>query len=236
MNERTKQDFRIREGARHPAQYVLAVLVLLPVLAAPMAWGTPAAADDTTTSTEARDDRGAADAPLAAMKPRLVRIADQKMLQVKAMGDPEAIGQEAFSLLFRTYFACPATVKGAGQAAPRARWPQPLNTPRSEWIGLYGLPVPDTLSSLPAVEVRPGLEVSLTVWPYGEMAEILHVGPYNREDPTIARLAAFVSDQGYVIMGPHEEEYLRGPTMFGRGDPEQYQTIIRYRVRRAGEQ
>jgi hypothetical protein len=33
-----------------------------------------------------------------------------------------------------------------------------------------------------------------------------------------------------VIAGAHEEEYIKGPTMTGKGDPEKYVTIIRYQV------
>ena len=35
------------------------------------------------------------------------------------------------------------------------------------------------------------------------------------------------------MVGEHEEEYLRGPGMFSKGDPEKYLTIIRYRVKKA---
>jgi hypothetical protein len=70
----------------------------------------------------------------------------------------------------------------------------------------------------------------LTTWEYGEVAEILHVGPYDREEPTLQRLRKFVQAEGYAIVGEHEEEYVRGPTLTGPGDPEQYLTILRYRV------
>jgi len=66
------------------------------------------------------------------------------------------------------------------------------------------------------------------------VAEILYTGPYDKEEPTIQRLRDFVTAQGYVTVAGHEEEYIKGPTMNGKGDPEQYLTIIRYRVRRAG--
>ncbi|MDP2984459.1 MAG: GyrI-like domain-containing protein [Candidatus Latescibacter sp.] len=65
------------------------------------------------------------------------------------------------------------------------------------------------------------------------MAEILHIGPYDREEPAITRLTAFIKDKGYSIVGDHEEEYLKGPGMFSKGNPEKYYTIIRYRVEKA---
>ncbi len=37
-----------------------------------------------------------------------------------------------------------------------------------------------------------------------------------------------------MTTGEHEEEYLKGPGMFGTGGPEKYLTIIRYRLKKAG--
>ena len=76
------------------------------------------------------------------------------------------------------------------------------------------------------------MEVELTTWEYSEVAEILHVGPYSEEQPTVERLRAFIEESGYEIIGDHEEEYLKGPGMFVRVRPEDYATIIRYRVRK----
>jgi hypothetical protein len=157
-------------------------------------------------------------------EPRIGRKPDQKMLVVEATGDPSAVGSKAFSLLFKAYF------KGWHMVAPRARWPKPPDTPRSEWVGLYGMPVPDSTEKLPDVSPEPGCKLSLTTWEYGQVAEILHVGPYSGEAPTIKKLEKYVDEKGYKIVGVHEEEYLRGPGMFGKGDPEKYCTILRYRV------
>jgi hypothetical protein len=58
------------------------------------------------------------------------------------------------------------------------------------------------------------------------------VGGYDKEKPTIERLKAFIEQSGYEIAGLHEEEYLRGPGMIFRGNPDTYLTIIRYPVRK----
>jgi effector-binding domain-containing protein len=73
----------------------------------------------------------------------------------------------------------------------------------------------------------------ITTWAYGDVAEILHVGPYNAEQPDIERLLNFISAQGYRLVGEHEEEYVKGPGMMFSGDPQQYLTIIRLRVEKA---
>jgi len=160
--------------------------------------------------------------------PRITQKPDQRMLQVEAAGDPNTT--KAFGLLFQTYYK---NVKAHGMVAPLARWPKPLETPKAEWVGLYGLPVPASLDKLAKTPSAPGYAVTLTAWQYGDVAEILHIGPYSSEAPTVDRLKAFIAASGYEIAGPHEEEYLRGPGMFGKGNPDRYYTIIRYQVKKA---
>jgi len=155
--------------------------------------------------------------------PQIRQMPDkQKMLVVEMTGDPNETAGKAFTLLFRTFFKLP----GARMAPPRARWLNTLTDPRDEWVGLYALPLPDSMDSLPA-----GVEgAKIDDWEYGEVAEILHIGPYSEETPTIEKLFAFVADQGYAIAGPHEEEYLRGPE--SGPDASHYMTIIRYQVKK----
>jgi hypothetical protein len=167
--------------------------------------------------------------------PKISTQKNQKMLQVEAKGDPNIVGGKAFGLLFRLYYSMPETPKGPMQPAPRARWPLSLDTPKLTWIGLYALPVPETITELPQHEAQEGLKASLTTWEYGTVAEILHIGPYNREEPTIKRLVDFLKEKGYVIAGDHEEEYIKGPSMYGNEDPDKYLTIIRYRVKNMNE-
>lgn len=167
--------------------------------------------------------------------PQISTAPNAKMLVVEAQGDPNVVGAKAFGLLFQIYFKMKETPKGPGLPAPRARWPVALDAPKTEWVGLYALRVPESVAALPPHEAAPELKVSLASWEYGEIAEILHVGPYDQEQPTVARLMDFIKARGYEAVGPHEEEYLKGPTMFSKGDPEKYVTIIRYRVKKAGQ-
>jgi hypothetical protein len=165
-------------------------------------------------------------------EPRLMTLPPLKVLLVTARGDPNTVGKKAFGRLMSTYFGLQGVPKG-GPAfrAPRARWPDAGGAP-GEWTGLYAMPVPDSITALPSKSAEDGLEVALTTWDYGDVAEILHVGPYSAEDATIGRLKAFIADQGHEIAGLHEEEYLRGPGMLFAGDPRSYLTLIRYPVRR----
>jgi hypothetical protein len=147
----------------------------------------------------------------------------QRMLVVESRGDPNVVGGAAFGKLFGSFFKIP----GARMAPPRARWKNPATIPKDEWVGLYALPLPESVTELP-----PGMEgVRIETWEYGEVAEILHIGPYSEEAPTIEKLHRFIQEQGYEITGPHEEEYLVSPGM-GNIPPEKYQTIIRYEVKK----
>lgn len=163
---------------------------------------------------------------LALKDPRIVDKPDQRMLVVEASGDPNVVGGKAFTLLFQTYFRA---TRGRNMVAPRARWPQKLGAPKDQWTGLYALPAPAgaRLDKDPSV---PGYRVYLDDWRYGQVAEILHIGPYSEEGPAVKRLVDYIAAQGYRISGPHEEEYLRSAGMFGKGNPRNYYTIIRYQV------
>jgi hypothetical protein len=58
----------------------------------------------------------------------------------------------------------------------------------------------------------------------GQSAQILHVGPYADEGPTIARLHTFIKEKGYHFGGKHHEIYLSDPR---RTAPEKLKTILR---------
>jgi effector-binding domain-containing protein len=155
----------------------------------------------------------------------------QRVLVVEAIGDPEKVGKKAFGLLLHTYFGIKGIPKGRGMPAPRARWTLPASVPHSQWIGRYAMPIPDSITGVKLPEPPKGMTIQVTTWEYGEVAEILHIGPYDKEEPAINRLHDFIKNNGFLIVGDHEEEYVKGPGMFFKGNPKKYYTIIRYRVK-----
>jgi len=58
----------------------------------------------------------------------------------------------------------------------------------------------------------------------GLSAQLLHMGPYGAEAPTIARLHTFIKEKGYHFAGKHHEIYLSDPR---RRAPEKLKTILR---------
>jgi hypothetical protein len=61
----------------------------------------------------------------------------------------------------------------------------------------------------------------------GRAAQVLHLGPYRDEGPTIDRLHAFIADQGNARAGKHHEIYLSDAR---RTAPERLKTVIRQPV------
>jgi len=163
-------------------------------------------------------------------EPRITNLPAQKMLEVRVTGDPNVVGKDGFGRLFKTFFQLKQTTSGLAMVPPRTRWPKPLNTPKNEWLGIYGMPIPASITALP--EQDGSVKAAIATWEYGDVAEILHIGPYADEPPTVQRLYKFIEQQGYTIIGEHEEEYLKGPGMFSKGDPKKYYTIIRYRIKK----
>lgn len=61
----------------------------------------------------------------------------------------------------------------------------------------------------------------------GLSAQIMHIGPYSAEGPTIKKLHNFIREKGYELRGRHHEIYLSDPR---KSAPERMKTIIRQPV------
>jgi hypothetical protein len=162
--------------------------------------------------------------------PHISERPGQRMLVVRVAGDPNVVGRRALFVLYQTFYALKFHYKKMSLEATRVRWLHSPETPAGNWEGIYGLPVLEGVLRLPKFESRLEPRPSLETWDYGTVAEILHSGPYNEEEASLAKLRQFITEQGYRISGPSEEEFLKGPGFFGRGDPKKYQTLLRFRV------
>ena len=165
------------------------------------------------------------------LEPQIIDKAPQKLLVYEVVGNPNEVGGEAFGALFSTFFKLKKDHK-MDMAVPRARWPKPLETPKDEWLGIYAMPVNDSVMEIPEKVQMEYPKLKLETWKYGMTAEILHIGSYASEPATVEKLHKLIEAEGYEISGPHEEEYLKGPGMFGPGNADKYITIIRYSVRK----
>ena len=63
----------------------------------------------------------------------------------------------------------------------------------------------------------------------GLSAQIMHIGPYSAELPTIKKLHKFIEEDGHKLAGKHHEIYLGNPN---RTAPERLKTVIRQPMRK----
>ena len=162
-------------------------------------------------------------------EPQILEMPPQKMTVVYGKGAPDKVFPELMPALYGSVYTLKFDLKKKGLptfkvSGLRARYPDAHLVPKEEWTHIIGLPIPEDTTSLP--QKVPGIEVKLETWEYGTVAQILHLGAYDQEGPTVERLHKFIEDSGYEIAGVHEEEYLTTP------DAKVPKTIIRYSVRK----
>jgi hypothetical protein len=103
------------------------------------------------------------------------------------------------------------------------------------WTLLIALPDEATDDELAAALARgraklePPFAAGLRVESFaeGRVAQVLHLGPYSEERPTIEQLHAAIADAGLRPVGRHHELYLGDPS---RGDPAKVKTLLRQAV------
>ena len=155
------------------------------------------------------------------------------MAVVRSVGDPTEVGENVFNALYGAVYKLKFALKKEGVEfkveAPRARWFAGegwRDVPREQWEAAWAIPVPEDTAEL--FQKDPDTPVTLETWEYGTCAQILHLGTYAEEEPTIDRLHEFIAESGYRIAGPHEEEYLTRP------GAKVQKTVVRYQVEPAG--
>ena len=161
--------------------------------------------------------------------PQIVDMPPQKMAVVYGKGTPDKVFAELMPALYGSVYTLKFDLKKKGLptfkvTGLRARYPDAHLVPKEEWTHIIGLPVPEDTTSL--AQKNPDIEVKIETWDYGTVAQILHLGAYSEEGPTIERLHKFIEESGYQIAGDHEEEYLTTP------DAKVPKTLIRYTVKK----
>jgi len=58
----------------------------------------------------------------------------------------------------------------------------------------------------------------------GRSAQILHMGPFSEEGPTVEKIHRFIRENGFTLTGKHHEIYLSD---IRKSAPEKWKTIIR---------
>lgn len=182
----------------------------------------------------------------ATTKPQLVQVPALRFLCLDGHGDPNTSQAYAAAVqaLYSVSYAAKFAVKKAGgpefKVSPLEGlwWAADMSTfltgDKSEWDWTMMIRQPDAVTgdlvarladkvaankSMPVAK-----ELRLISFEEGAAAQVLHVGPYDTEGPTIARLHEFIQSHGFTLDGRHHEIYLGDPR---RSAPERLRTIIR---------
>jgi len=184
-------------------------------------------------------------------EPVLVKVPAMKFLMADGQGDPakSADFRDAIGALYGLAYTMKFMLKDRGvtESVPMPLeglfWADNMSAflkgRRGEWQWTLMLLQPVAVDAKLLKEARVKLEkkrkgaklppVRLARFAEGLCAQVLHLGPYAEEKPTIQRLHRFIAEQGYELKGRHHEIYLGQP---GRGDPAKMKTVIRQPVAR----
>ncbi|HET6351806.1 MAG TPA: GyrI-like domain-containing protein [Coriobacteriia bacterium] len=163
--------------------------------------------------------------------PEITEMPDRLMAVVHTVGDPVDSTAKAFPAVYGAVYGLKFALKKQGiefKVEPvRARWfggPEWATLPREEWKAAWAIPIPEGTTEL--IQKDRDTPVVIEMWEYGDVAQVLYIGAYADEEPTILQLHEFIEEQGYEIAGAHEEEYQSRPTA------KEPKTVIRYQVRK----
>jgi hypothetical protein len=186
----------------------------------------------------------------SAKKPAIVEVPKLKYLMIDGAGHPadSAEFQPAMEAMYSTAYTLKFTLKADGQdfkvMAPEGIWWMEgdieFDAARSDdWRWTLISPVPDFVDAKAIRDAKKALakkgkggpsldKVRLKAWKEGTVVQMLHIGPYDREEETIAKMMAFAAQQGFKTHGRHHEIYLSDPR---RVAPEKLKTILRQPVK-----
>ena len=182
-----------------------------------------------------------------AKAPVIVEVPQMNFIMVDGSGDPNTSKefQQAVEALFSVSYALKFLIK-KGPAAidygvlplEGVWWAEDMAVftagDKSSWKWTLMIMQPEYVTeelyeqALRQVRRKKGLPAvdRLRLEPFleGRSAQVLHVGPFSKEGPTIERLHRFIEENGYRRRGRHREIYLSD---LRRAAPEKLKTIIR---------
>jgi hypothetical protein len=187
--------------------------------------------------------------------PVLVDLPELGYLMIDGKGAPDEGAeypttdfQRAFAALFPVVYTIKFRLKADGLAMPvlplEALWftaddlSFDVYRPQDEWGWRALIAVSHDVTTaifedaVTAVRAKKGNSAELERlrferWREARCAQVMHVGPYSEELPTIERLHSFIEAQGLRPRGAHHEIYLGDPR---RADPAKLRTVLRQPV------
>lgn len=183
--------------------------------------------------------------------PVLVEVPELQYLMLDGTGDPNntAAYQPKVETLFSVAYTLKFMLKKAGAldygvtSLEGLWWVEDYASfslaERSNWLWTLLIMQPEQVTSTHLaeaageVERKKGFELArqirLEKLNEGLAAQVMHLGPYSAEGPTVNRLHDFIKQNGYELTGKHHEIYLSDPR---RVVPEKMKTVIRQPVKR----
>ena len=184
--------------------------------------------------------------------PSLVDVPPLQYLAVEGIGDPNSA--PAYHQAMEALYGMAYTIKFAVKRGPLAVdypvmpleglwWADDMGSfltgDRANWRWISMILQPSLVSEAMVDAARVSLAtkrdpaalqlVRLEQYREGLCAQIMHLGPYAAEGPTIERLHRYIENEGLRLAGKHHEIYLGDPR---RTAPERLRTIIRQQVSR----
>lgn len=175
-------------------------------------------------------------------QPVLVQIGPAKYLAIEGKGEPGGEQLQAqIGALYGAAYTIKMTRKFAGKgdfkvcALEGQFWDFADGKRTMEWkllIRVPGFVTAGDLKAAIAALKKKGKDAEvdnlrLESLKEGKCVQVLHVGPYDKECETIARLETFAKQNGLAFRGLHHELYLSDPR---RVPPERLRTILRHPV------
>lgn len=185
---------------------------------------------------EARADP-LAEARASAARPTFLKIPLRRFFAVDGRSRAgDADFQAAITALYPAAYALHFALKARGLAAPIGHleglyW---FDEP-ARWRLMIAIPPEaseaEALAAAEQSRARDAAPDAMTPtvrhWAEGPAAQLLHIGPYDAEGPTIDRLLGAIAAAGQRPSGPHHEIYLSDPR---RTPPARLRTVIRQSV------
>ncbi len=182
----------------------------------------------------------------SAKEPQTVTVPEMSFLMVDGHGDPNTSPDYAAAIqtLYTLSYTLKFMVKKAGGADYTVMpleglwWSKDMtdflsgNKGNWDWTAMIMQPdfinaglVEEALKAARAKKPVPVLApVRFASFDEGLSVQIMYLGPYANEGPTIQRLHKFITDSGHKLRGKHHEIYIGNPQ---RTAPEKLKTIIR---------
>jgi len=160
------------------------------------------------------------------LQPYIYSLGAGKVLVAKIKGDPEITMDTAGTTLYnagRKLKLSPSYISGRHRD-----WKQRYTTPVKDWIVYYSRMVPETATGLADLKDSTTVSIFYDRRKETQVAEILHLGRYEKIPDSLEKLRHFVESQGYMLSGFYEEVYLVFEHI--EPNPNNYETLLRYQV------